>query len=92
MYSKQIVVRNKSGLHARPASDLVKAALKYRSVIEVYKTAAPEKKINIKSLVLLLSLSASCGDELTLCANGPDETEAVDALAALIEAGFGEEE
>lgn len=92
MYSKQVAVRNKTGLHARPASDLVKAALKYGSVIEAYKTEAPEKKINIKSLVLLLSLSASCGDELTLCANGPDEAEAVDALAALIESGFGEEE
>lgn len=92
MYSKQIVVCNKSGLHARPASDLVKAALKYKSVIEAYKTSAPGKRVNIKSLVLLLTLSASCGDELVLCANGPDETEAVEALAALIESGFGEEE
>ena len=92
MYSKQIVVRNKSGLHARPASDLVKAALKYESVIEMYKTTAPGKKVNVKSLVLLLSLSAACGDELTLCASGTDEVKAVDALATLIECGISEEE
>ncbi len=89
MYSKNAVVINKTGLHARPASAFVQAAGKFSSkiTIENLKTG---KQANAKSIVLLLTLAVNQGTEVQITADGADEIAAVDQLTALIESGFGE--
>jgi phosphocarrier protein len=88
MYSKKTVVQNKTGLHARPASDFVAAAKNYKSKLTI-KTS--EEEANAKSIILLLSLGVSAGTEVEICADGEDEVEAVEALVSLIDSKFGEE-
>ncbi len=92
MYTKQVTVRNKSGLHARPAADFVKEALKFKSSIKIARENKPDALVNGKSLVLVLSLSIGCNEEIRIQANGEDEQAAVEALVAAVEAGLGEEE
>lgn len=88
MYSKKIVIKNKTGLHARPAALFVQAASKFKSNISVEKDS---KKGNAKSILSILSLGVTQGTEVVLSAEGPDEQDAVNALAGLIESAFGEE-
>lgn len=87
MVQNNIVVVNKSGLHARPASNLVKAASKFKSKINVMKS---EKNYDAKSILGILSAGISCGTEITLLCDGEDEAEALKSLTELIEAGLGE--
>ena len=89
MYAKETKIINKSGLHARPASDFVKAAGQFDSKIEIKKVGS-DNIANAKSIVFLLSMGLGQGTEVELMAEGLDEKEAVDTLAALIESGFGE--
>lgn len=88
MYSENIVVENKTGLHARPAAVFVQAAMKFKSNITIEKDS---KKANAKSMLALLSIGASKGSLVTLTAEGEDENEAVKALTDLIRSKFGEE-
>lgn len=88
MYSKQIKIQNKTGLHARPASEFVSQAGKFKSKIELQRVGE-EDRFNGKSIIMLLSLGLAQGEEAVLYADGEDEKEAVETLAALI-AGFKE--
>lgn len=90
MYTKVTTVCNPTGLHARPATEFVTEAKKYKSRITIQNIGEPEEEVNAKSVVLLLSLGLSQGTQVKLAAEGEDEQEAVDALAALIDSGFGE--
>ena len=90
MYARRTVITNKTGLHARPAADFVGAAGKFQSRIRIKNVADEDESANAKSIVLLLSMSLTKGTEVEISASGPDEKEAVDALIALIESGFGE--
>ena len=91
MYTKLTTVCNPTGLHARPATEFVTEAKKYKSKITIQNTQEPEEEaVNAKSVVLLLSLGLGRGTPVTLAAEGEDEKEAVEALAALIDSGFGE--
>ena len=91
MYTKLTTVCNPTGLHARPATEFVTEAKKYKSKITIQNTQEPEEEaVNAKSVVLLLSLSLGRGTPVKLAAEGEDEKEAVEALAALIDSGFGE--
>ena len=91
MYTKTVVIKNKTGLHARPAGQFVSCAKGFRSKITVRKAGETEG-VSAKSImsVLLKGLSKDCRIEIT--AEGEDEEQAVDQLAALIDSGFGEEE
>lgn len=89
MVTKQTTIINKTGLHARPASDFVAAATKFKSKITI-KRLNSDKEANVKSIVFLLSMGLTQGTQVEVCANGEDEVEAVDTLIALIESGFGE--
>lgn len=89
MYKKTTTVLNKSGLHARPASDFVKEAGKFGSKITI-RRLDEEEEANAKSIVFLLSLGIGQGVEVEISAKGDDEQQAVDSLVALIESGFGE--
>src|SRR5689334_799174 len=87
MQSTTIIVKNKVGLHARPASLFVKSAMAHTAAITVTKG---EKSGNAKSILGILSLGVHQDDEITISADGPDEAEAVAALIQLINDNFGE--
>ncbi len=90
MYTRNTTVANRTGLHARPASDFIACASKFKSKITI-KRAGDEDDANAKSIVMLLSLGLGQGTEVTLTAKGEDEKEAVDALIELIDSKFGED-
>ncbi|MEG0753501.1 MAG: HPr family phosphocarrier protein [Angelakisella sp.] len=89
MYSKKVTIQNRTGLLARPASDFIGCASKFKSKI-VIKKISDEEEANAKSIVMLLSLALGQGEEVEITAKGEDEVEAVDALVALINSKFGE--
>ena len=78
---------NPQGFHARPAHLFVKLAGTFQARVEILKG---NEVINGKSILDLLTLGAGNGTTLTLRADGPDAAAAVEALARLIEGGFGE--
>ncbi|PWL40592.1 HPr family phosphocarrier protein [Christensenella sp. MSJ-20] len=82
MVEKLFVVKNETGLHARPASLFVQKAAKYKSTIKVKKDG---KEANAKSIISVLSLGASFGSEITIIADGPDAEEAVAGLVELLD-------
>ena len=86
MYTKTAVVNNQVGLHARPATFFIQKANEFKSSVWV---EVEERRVNAKSLLGVLSLGIVKGTEITLIANGPDEEEAVEALAALLASDFG---
>lgn len=82
MYTREITVKNEVGLHASPATYFIQKANEFKSGIWVEKE---ERRVNAKSLLGVLSLGIMKDTTVTLIADGSDETEAVDALAELIE-------
>ena len=88
MIEREVRIRNPLGLHARAAARFVHTASRFRSRVTVRRN---EKTMDGKSILGILLLAASQGTTLRLSAEGDDETAAVDALAALVEGGFGEE-
>jgi phosphocarrier protein len=88
MKRKEVEIKNKLGLHARPASLLVKLDGKFESEIQLAKD---DTEINAKSILGVMMLAAGPGQSITITADGSDAEEAVDAIASLIESGFGEE-
>ena len=88
MKRKEVEIKNKLGLHARPASLLVKLAGKFESDIQLAKD---DTEINAKSILGVMMLAAGPGQSITIAADGKDEDEAIDAIASLVESGFGEE-
>lgn len=88
MKRKEVEIKNKLGLHARPASLLVKLAGKFESEIQLAKD---DTEINAKSILGVMMLAAGPGQSITISADGPDAEEAIDAIASLVESGFGEE-
>ncbi len=83
MYSKEIIIVNESGLHARPASDFTKLAGTFSSEIELQRVGEQEK-YNAKSIIMLMTLGLEQGEKAILSAEGQDEKQAVDALADLV--------
>jgi phosphocarrier protein HPr len=87
MAERCVKIVNKNGLHARPAAEIVKTASKFASDIIIVRD---ELEVNGKSIMGVMMLAAECGAEVTLRASGPDETDAVEAIAKLITSKFGE--
>ncbi len=87
--TRQVVIRNRLGLHARAAAQFVKTAGRFRAEVTV---EVGRQKVNGKSIMGLLMLAASCGTTLTLRATGQDGAAALEALEALVAARFGEQE
>ncbi len=91
MYTKQTIISNATGLHARPASDFIGAANKFKSEIAIRRLQGEDTEaVNAKSIVFLLALGLSQGEEVEISAEGEDEQLAVDSLIALIDSKFGE--
>jgi phosphocarrier protein len=87
MAERSVTIVNKNGLHARPAAEIVKTASKFSSDIVIVRD---ELEVNGKSIMGVMMLAAECGATITLRAKGPDEGDAVDAIASLIAGKFGE--
>ena len=85
MVEKLVTIRNELGLHARPAGALSQAANQFSANIYIQKGLM---KVNAKSIMGIMMLAASCGTQLTIRAEGPDEEKAVEALSKLVESGF----
>ena len=91
MYTKRTTIANVSGLHARPASDFIAAANKFASDITIRRLQGEDtEEANAKSIVHLLTLGLSQGENVEISAEGEDEQLAVDSLIALIDSKFGE--
>lgn len=88
MIKKELEIINKTGLHARPASEFVLLAKKYESKVTIAKIGG--EAVNAKSMVRLLAESIGQGTKIELTVEGPDETKAMEELSKLIESGFGE--
>ena len=87
MYVKEVLVQNKAGLHARPATFFIQKANEYKSSVWVEKE---ERRVNAKSLLGVLSLGIRSRTTVKISADGSNETDAVEGLVALIESGFAE--
>jgi len=84
---RQATIVNQEGLHARPAARIVRLASTFEYEIELGKDGLD---VNGKSIRGVMMLAAECGSAITIRANGPDAEQAVQALAELVESGFGE--
>lgn len=82
MAEKTVTIKNASGLHARPASLLVKEAGAFKSTIKIVKDG---KEVDAKSLLGVMSLAAKQNDTITVRAEGEDAEAAVEKLASFIE-------
>ena len=87
MKTRDVVITNASGLHARPATFFIQKANSYKSTILVEKD---DRKVNAKSLLGVLSLGIAQGANVTLIADGSDEAAAIDGLVDLIEKELGD--
>ncbi|MDB5032815.1 MAG: Phosphotransferase system, phosphocarrier protein HPr [Chlorobi bacterium] len=81
-------IRNRAGLHTRPAATIVKKASKYKSDFAIVKDGF---RINGKSIIGVMTLAAEQGSELTLEFNGTDEADAAADIGEYFERGFDEE-
>ena len=88
MTEKTLVIKNKLGLHAKPAGMFVREATKYKSSIAVVKDGL---EVNGKSIMGLMLLAAESGSKLVIKADGPDEAQALAALENLFNKRFDEE-
>jgi phosphocarrier protein HPr len=86
--SRHVTITNRLGLHARAAARFVHTANRFRSRVTVSRNG---KTMDGKSILGILLLAASQGAEMEVSAEGEDAEAAVEALAALVESGFGEE-
>ena len=86
-HSKEIVIQNRNGLHARPAAMFVKISSRYRAEVWVEKDG---ERVNGKSIMGLMMLGAGLGSTIEVEAQGEDAAQALDAIAALIDARFNE--
>jgi phosphocarrier protein len=87
MVSRSFTIRNKLGLHARPSAQLTQTASRFQA--EVFLTK-DKRRVNAKSIMGVMMLAAGVGSILTVEAEGDDAEDAVAAVGALIDAGFGE--
>ncbi|MDC7233381.1 MAG: HPr family phosphocarrier protein [Spirochaetales bacterium] len=88
MVQKNTKVKNRAGLHARPAAMIVQAASQFESTIYIEKGS---EKINAKSIMGILTMGAGYDTEVVISAEGADEQGALDALYSLFESRFEEE-
>ena len=87
MIIKEVEILNRLGLHARASAKFVTCAGAFSSLIQVERDG---RKVNGKSIMGVMMLAAECGSQVQLRADGPDATEALEAIALLIANKFGE--
>ena len=88
MTSESVQVVNQLGMHARAAAKFVHLAARYEARVRVAREA---REMDGKSIMGILLLAAAQGSTITISADGTDERDAVRALVALVQSGFGED-
>jgi phosphotransferase system HPr (HPr) family protein len=89
--SKDVIIINERGLHARPAMEFVDIANRFKCDVKVTSLGEERLEVDGKSIMQMMTLAAVQGTPLRIEAEGEDAEAAVDQLAALIERKFGEE-
>jgi phosphocarrier protein len=87
MIETTVKIKNKAGLHTRPAATIVKLASKYKCEFYISKDGL---HINGKSIIGVMTLAAEIGSDITLSFDGPDEEEAAKEIADFFNRGFDE--
>jgi phosphocarrier protein HPr len=88
MVEKIVTIKNRAGIHARPAAILVQTANRYSANIYLEKDG---EKINGKSIMGILTLAATYGSPIKIIADGSDEEDALQTICRLFETKFEEE-
>ena len=87
MQQREVEIINKLGLHARASAKLTQLAAKYQSDVQMSRNG---RKVNAKSIMGVMMLAAGKGSKVVIEIDGPDESDAMDAITALIADYFGE--
>jgi phosphocarrier protein HPr len=87
MMAKTFTIKNRLGLHARPAALFVQTTNRYRSSVKVRKG---DQEVDGKSIMGLMMLAAEEGSQIEIIADGPDEHEVLEALEKLLGENFSE--
>jgi len=88
MVERTVTIKNRAGIHARPAALLVQTANRFDAGIELEKDG---ERINGKSIMGVLTLAATYNTPIKIIADGDDEQQAVEAICRLFENKFEEE-
>ncbi|NIZ47435.1 HPr family phosphocarrier protein [Entomospira nematocerorum] len=88
MKSMNVIVKNKEGLHTRPASLIMQCACEFSADVQLI---VQDEVVNAKSIMSLIGVSAIQGSEVTIVADGEDEDAALSHLADLFDRGFDED-
>lgn len=89
MLEKSVTIINKLGLHARAAGKLVETTSRFASDVTIEKDG---RNVDGKSIMAMMMLAAGKGTDITIKTNGEDEEDAINAIIALINDRFGEDE
>ena len=87
MVSQKVIVKNESGLHARPAGVLVQEAKKCNSEVRI---VVGDKTITVINILKLMAAGIKCGTEIEVQCEGESETADLEKIVGLIESGLGE--
>jgi phosphocarrier protein HPr len=87
MMERTVEIVNRNGLHARPAAEFVKLSSRFNCDIHIVRD---DLEVNGKSIMGVMMLAAEYGSNILVRANGPDAEQAVNAIADLVAAKFGE--
>ncbi|MCS6808772.1 MAG: HPr family phosphocarrier protein [Bacteroidota bacterium] len=87
MITHIVTIKNRAGLHTRPAAMLVKITSRFQSDIFLVRNGF---RVNAKSIIGVMTLAAEQNSELTIELDGSDEQEALQAVLEFFEGGFGE--
>jgi len=85
MVEQDFVIKNKLGLHARPAAVLVQKLSQFKSSIKIMKN---DEQIDAKSVMGVLTLAVSCGETIKFLVDGEDEQEVISVIKELIDNKF----
>jgi phosphocarrier protein len=88
MTTKTVTIKNRAGIHARPAALIAQTANRFASEILIERE---DTRINAKSIMGIITMAASYNTQLTIRADGADEMDAVGAIEALFENKFEED-
>jgi phosphotransferase system HPr (HPr) family protein len=89
MVEREVIIRNRTGLHARPAAMIVQKANEFRSDIFLQRD---EDRVNAKSIMGVMMLAAGEGTRIKVIAMGEDENEAVAEISRLLQSNLDGDE
>ncbi|HTP98758.1 MAG TPA: HPr family phosphocarrier protein [Casimicrobiaceae bacterium] len=87
MQQREVEIINKLGLHARASAKLTQLAARYQSDVQMSRNG---RKVNAKSIMGVMMLAAGKGSKVVIETEGPDESDAMEAIVSLIGDYFGE--